>query len=79
MRSGGHDRMPEAALARELEMSYAHCAVVANRAAGRGAEALTMEAIRANLESGMEKVRRVLGEFVRHEASRAGAGRSASS
>ena len=61
----GMTGMPEAALARELGMSYAHCAVVANRAAGRGADSLTMEAIRAHLESGMGRVRRVLGELVR--------------
>ena len=65
----GMTGMPEAALARELGMSYAHCAVVANRAAGRGAEALTMEAIRANLESGMARVRGLLAEFVGHTAS----------
>ena len=60
----GMTGMPEAALARELGMSYAHCAVVANRAAGRGAAPLTMEAIQANLESGMAGVRRLLAEFV---------------
>ena len=59
----GMTGMPEASLARELEMRYAHCVVVANRAAGRGTEALTMEAIRANLESGMARVRRLLVEF----------------
>ena len=60
----GMTGMPEAALARELGMSYAHCTVVSNRAAGRGPEALTMETIRANLESGMARVRRLLSEFV---------------
>ena len=60
----GMTGMPEAALARELDMSYAHCVVVSNRAAGRSTEPLTMEAIRANLESGIAKVRRLLAEFV---------------
>lgn len=60
----GMTGMPEAALARELGMHYAHCAVVSNRAAGRSTEALTMEMIRVNLESGMARVRRVLAEFV---------------
>ena len=70
----GMTGMPEASLARELGMSYAHCAVVANRAAGRsGSKVITMEAIRANLESGMDKVRRVLAAFVADAASRAGA------
>ena len=60
----GMTGMPEAALARELGMSYAHCVVVSNRAAGRGTEALTMEAIRSNLESGVAKVGRLLAGFV---------------
>ena len=60
----GMTGMPEAALARELGMSYAHCVVVSNRAAGRSTEALTMEAIRANLKAGMAKVRTLLGELV---------------
>ncbi len=60
----GMTGMPEAALARELGVSYAHCAVVSNRAAGRGAEPLSMEMIRTNLESGIAGVRRLLAEFV---------------
>ena len=59
----GMTGMPEAALARELGMSYVHCTVVSNRAAGRGEEILTMETIRSNLETGMASVRRVLSEF----------------
>ena len=60
----GMTGMPEAALARELGMSYAHCAVVSNRAAGRSAETLSMDMIRANLESGAARVQRLLAEFV---------------
>ena len=60
----GMTGMPEASLARELGMSYAHCVVVSNRAAGRSPEALTMETIRANLESGIAKVRRLLAGFL---------------
>ena len=56
--------MPEAALARELGMSYAHCAVVSNRAAGRSMEKLSMEMILSNLDSGVAGVRRLLAEFV---------------
>lgn len=59
----GMTGMPEAALARELGMSYVHCTVVSNRAAGRGEEVLTMETIRSNLETGTASVRRVLSEF----------------
>ena len=56
--------MPEAALARELGMRYAHCVVVSNRAAGRSTEPLTMDVIRANLESGMARVRRLLADLL---------------
>ena len=59
----GMTGMPEAALARELGMRYAHCAVVSNRAAGRSMERLTMDMILANLESGMAGVRRLLAEL----------------
>ena len=61
----GMTGMPEAALARELEIGYAHCVVVSNRAAGRGSEALTIKAIRRNLESGMEKARTLLAAYVK--------------
>lgn len=54
----GMTAMPEAALARELDLEYATCAVVVNAAAGRGREdTITMESIEANLNVGMEKVR----------------------
>ncbi len=58
----GMTGMPEAALARELGLSYATCAVVANMAAGRGpqGEEISMELIRQHLESGMEQVCRLL-------------------
>ena len=63
----GMTGMPEAALARELGMRYAHCAVVSNRAAGRSRERLSMEMILANLESGVATARRLLAEFVSGE------------
>lgn len=52
--------MPEAALAREQELCYASISVVANLAAGRGSEALTMDAIEKNLNNGMQKVRTLI-------------------
>ena len=52
--------MPEAALAREKELCYASISVVANLAAGRGTEELSMEAIEQNLNSGMTEVRKLL-------------------
>lgn len=61
----GMTGMPEAALARELGLCYATCAVVANWGAGRGDGAeITMDEISANLESGMQKVKRLLEALV---------------
>ncbi len=62
----GMTGMPEAALARELELCYACCAVVANMAAGRGAGEITMEEIEHHLLDGMAKVRQLLEEVVPH-------------
>ena len=56
----GMTAMPEVALARELGMEYATCAVVSNAAAGRGPAEITMEDVYGNLERGMRKVRRIL-------------------
>ena len=56
----GMTGMPEAALARELELHYACCAVVANRAAGRGDGEISLQDIDANLSVGMETVRHLL-------------------
>lgn len=56
----GMTGMPEAALAREQELCYASISVVANLAAGRGTEDLTMAMIEKNLNEGMQKVRQLL-------------------
>jgi len=56
----GMTGMPEAALARELELSYASCAVVANWAAGRSDGPITWEEIEASLDEGMERAKKVL-------------------
>ena len=55
----GMTGMPEAALARELDLEYASCAVVANRAAGRGAESIH-EQIETNLSRGMDQLKVLL-------------------
>lgn len=52
----GMTGMPEAALARELELCYASCAVVANWGAGLDAEPITMEIIEQHLKGGMAQV-----------------------
>ena len=56
----GMTGMPEAALARELELCYATCAVVANWAAGKTDGIITMDAIEENLKTGMDRVRLLL-------------------
>lgn len=56
----GMTGMPEAALARELNLAYACIAVNANWAAGISDELITMEAIEATLLQGMAKVRQLL-------------------
>lgn len=59
----GMTGMPEAALARELDICYASCAVVANWAAGRGATAsITLDEIDRNLKQGMQTASDLLTE-----------------
>jgi 5'-methylthioinosine phosphorylase len=59
----GMTGMPEAALARELEMEYATLAIVVNAAAGRSEAPITLDMIARNLEAGTGKVMKVLGEI----------------
>lgn len=59
----GMTGMPEAALARELQLCYACCAVVANWAAGKSAGEITMAEIEANLKGGMADFGRVLEQL----------------
>ncbi len=61
----GMTGMPEAVLAREAGLQYATCALVVNAAAGRAEGEITMEDIRAALESGMTQVRTVLGHALK--------------
>ncbi len=61
----GMTGMPEAALARELDLDYACCAVVANRAAGRGAAEITMQDIEKQLTTGMADVVKILNHLVK--------------
>jgi 5'-methylthioinosine phosphorylase len=60
----GMTGMPEAALARELDLCYATCAMVANWAAGRGEDIITIEAIETNLKDGRAKFRALLKVFL---------------
>ncbi len=61
----GMTGMPEAGLAREAGLRYAHCAVISNTAAGRGEVTIIMEDIRKNLEIGMQSARALLESFLR--------------
>ena len=60
----GMTGMPEAALARELGLSYAACAVVANWAAGKSSGPITMVEIEQNLASGMDQVKLLLAQVI---------------
>ena len=60
----GMTGMPEAALARELGLRYAACAVVANWAAGKAAGEITMAEIQRNLAGGMEQVKKLLVQVI---------------
>jgi 5'-methylthioinosine phosphorylase len=61
----GMTGMPEAGLAREAGLRYAHCAVVSNAAAGRGEATISMGDIRKNLETGMRSLRELLETCLR--------------
>lgn len=56
----GMTGLPEAALARELGICYAHLALVVNPAAGKGTESISLDDINMNLSNGMKTVRRLL-------------------
>ena len=63
----GMTLMPEAALARELELPYVGLAVVVNHAAGRGDSKLAISTaeIGRTLETSMQRVRVLIVSFVR--------------
>ena len=56
----GMTGMPEASLARELEMNLASCSLIVNRAAGKSSEPITMAVIQNNLKVGISRVNTVL-------------------
>lgn len=62
----GMTGMPEAALARELNIPYACIALSVNWAAGLSAQPITMDAIRAVLAQGMDDIRRILADVAGH-------------
>lgn len=56
----GMTGMPEAGLARELELCYATIAVSANPAAGKSKDIIDIKEVEKNLEDGMKHVRNIL-------------------
>ena len=59
----GMTGMPEASLARELDMEYACCALVVNWAAGKGDEEfITMEIIEQHMRNGMKTVSKLIAK-----------------
>ncbi|MCK5383450.1 MAG: S-methyl-5'-thioadenosine phosphorylase, partial [Gammaproteobacteria bacterium] len=60
----GMTGMPEASIARELELCYAVIALSVNYAAGRAAGSIEMQDIEATLKQGMGRVRSVLAEVL---------------
>jgi 5'-methylthioinosine phosphorylase len=56
----GMTGMPEVALAREIDLCYAACAVCANHAAGRGEGTIDMAQIESVLKDSMVQVRSLL-------------------
>lgn len=62
----GMTGMPEAALAKELELCYAHCSVVANWAAGKSDKPITMDDVEKNMQQGMIKVYALLEKLGAH-------------
>jgi 5'-methylthioinosine phosphorylase len=60
----GMTGMPEAALARELDLCYASIAVIVNAAAGKSPGPISMQAVERNLEVGIAKVRKVLEQAI---------------
>jgi 5'-methylthioinosine phosphorylase len=60
----GMTGMPEAALARELDLCYVTCAIIANHAAGRNTVPITMADIQATLAVGVQRFQSLLAQMM---------------
>ena len=60
----GMTGMPEASLARELDVAYATCALSANWAAGLSDAIITMSEIEQTVENGMSRIKKILTELI---------------
>jgi len=63
----GMTGMPEAYLARELNMQYATCALIVNWAAGLSADIITMAQIEQTLAGGMVQVKQLLADVIQSQ------------
>ena len=63
----GMTAMPEAVLAKELDLCYASCAIIANPAAGRGnSKAIAMTEIEACVAQGLSQAQALLIAYLTH-------------
>lgn len=60
----GMTGMPEASLALELDLRYASISIVANWAAGKSEEAITMEMIERNMKDGITRTGEILSKAI---------------
>ena len=60
----GMTGMPEAVLAREVGINYASCCIAVNWASGIKNEALDMDAIKLNLDKGLNKINQIIKKLV---------------
>jgi len=60
----GMTAMPEAALARELELDYAACAIIVNLAAGRGEGEISMSEIELHVKTGTSSIGKILEKLL---------------
>lgn len=63
----GMTGMPEAVLARELNIAYASLSLVVNKAAGKSDELITMDDIRNVLDQGMHRVQDIIAGFLENK------------
>ena len=61
----GMTGMPEATLAREMNINYACISLVVIWAAGKSDEEITMEMIESNLKNGMDKIKTILVKTIK--------------
>ena len=65
----GMTGMPETVLAKELQLSYACCALVVNWAAGKTDALITMEQIQQHVDNAQDQVKRLLETLIRGDSN----------